>query len=477
MVWTAGARAVFLGCLLSSGALAAGAARADPAREPADTAGYDLQEVVVQARRRAETLLEVPLAETVKTGAELQSESAVLFADLAQGVPNMLAFKSARSVSALEVTIRGQTALPSSIVYDPAVGLYIDGVYVANGQAAMGTLLDIDTVEIVRGAQGTLFGRNNTGGSISIHSNRPDLAAYSSEMALSAGNQGLFGARATLNAPLSETLAERFAYQGNQHEGWGSSDVTGQDNFMSQHRYQLRGAALFRPSEQFDAYLTFERFSANEAGGLLHPLPGTIAAMLPGDTVPASFYQTDTGKLQRDVADTDSWQLTLAGHLSPQLDVKLISGYRELRANNDYDADAHAVSIADVTLDNTSYQKSVELQVSGKTLAESLSWVGGLYWFHDRGSADSNLAPGLSSPLPTFDENEVDNRSRAAYLHGDYRFTERWSAALGARYTEDSRALDDNAFPWGRKPVDRVPRCTRRSISTTGHGRRVLPTA
>ncbi|HEY1492264.1 MAG TPA: hypothetical protein VGF35_06530, partial [Steroidobacteraceae bacterium] len=128
MVWTVRARAVFLGGLLSSGALAAGAARADPAREPADTAGYDLQEVVVQARRRAETLLEVPLAETVKTGAELQSESAVLFADLAQGVPNMLAFKSARSVSALEVTIRGQTALPSSIVYDPAVGLYIDGV-------------------------------------------------------------------------------------------------------------------------------------------------------------------------------------------------------------------------------------------------------------------------------------------------------------------------------------------------------------
>ena len=110
-----------------------------------------------------------------------------------------------------------------------------------------------------------------------------------------------------LNAPLSDTLAVRFAYQGNQHEGWGSSDVTGQDNFMNQHRYQARGALLWQPSAQFDAFLTFERFSANEAGGLLHPLPGTIAAMIPGDTVPADFYQTDTGKLQRDVADTDSW--------------------------------------------------------------------------------------------------------------------------------------------------------------------------
>lgn len=439
-------RAIVLGGLLVCTGLATGPVRADADADAADKTGYNLQEVVVQARRREETLLEVPLAETVKSGAELQSQSAVLFEDLALGVPNMLAFKSARSVSALEVTLRGQVALPSSIVYDPAVGLYIDGVYVANGQAAMGTLLDIDSVEIVRGAQGTLFGRNNTGGSISLHTNRPNLAGYSAEGALDAGNQGLFAARAILNAPLGDTLAVRFAYQGNQHEGWGSSDVTGQDNFMNQHRYQARGALLWQPSAQFDAFLTFERFSANEAGGLLHPLPGTLAAMIPGDTVPADFYQTDTGKLQRDVADTNSWQLTLHGHLSQQLDVKLITGYRELHANNDYDADAHAVSIADVTLDNTSFQKSVELQLSGAALAERLNWVGGLYWFHDHGSADSNLAPGLSSPLPTIDMNAVDNRSKAAYLHGDYRLTEKWSAALGARYTEDSRALDDNAY-------------------------------
>jgi iron complex outermembrane receptor protein len=423
----------------------AGAAHADT---PADSAAQPLglNEVVVTARRREEVLLDVPLAETVLSGTDLEQRSAVEFQDIAASVPNMLAFRSARSVSALEVTLRGQSALPSSIVYDPAVGLYIDGVYVANGQAAMGTLLDIDSVEVVRGAQGTLFGRNNTGGSISIHTQRPQLSGYSAEAALSGGNQGLFGVRSIINAPLSDTLAVRIAYQGDQHEGWGSSDVTGQDNFMNQHRYQLRGGLLWQPSSSFDAYLTFERFDADQAGGLLHPLPGTVASMIPGDTVPADFYQTDTGKLQRDTATTDSWALTLEGEINPALSAKLIAGYRELHADNDYDGDAHAVSIADVNLDNTSFQRSVELQLSGKLLAQRLDWVGGLYAFHDHGSADSVLAPGLSSPLPTYDVNAVDNRSRAAYLHGDYKLTERWNFGLGVRRTEDTRTLVDNAY-------------------------------
>ena len=440
-------------CLLAAlpGVLATGAAVADAGATDAGAdvsagAPYNLAEVVVTSRRREETLQDVPLAETVRTGADLEQQSAVLFEDAVQGVPNTLAFKSARSVSALEITMRGQTAIPSSIVYDPAVGLYINGVYVAEGQAAMGTLLDIDNVEIVRGTQGTLFGRNNTGGSVSIHTRAPQLDSYSGEFALAGGNDGLFGARAIVNVPITSTLAVRFAYQDNQHQGWGSSLVTGQNNFMDQHRYQARGSLLWQPGADFAAEVTYERFRANEAGALLHPLPGTLAAMIPGDTVPQDFYQTDAGKLQSDFAVTNAWGLNLSEHFSDALQAKLIAGYRELFADNDYDADAMAASIADVTLNNTSYQKSVELQLSGKLLADRFDWVGGLYWFHDHGAADSMLAPGLSSPLPTYDINSVDNRSKAAYLHGEYKLTDAWHVAGGARRTEDERALDDNAY-------------------------------
>lgn len=434
------------GCMTRAWAAPASSDATDAASNAVPGAAPPLQEVIVHARRREEKIQDVPLAVTVESGRQLEEQSAVSFEDAVREAPNVLAFKSARSVSALEVTMRGQTAIPSSIVYDPAVGLYIDGVYVANGQAAMGTILDVDSVEIVRGAQGTLFGRNNTGGSISFNTHRPEFNDYSVLVSASAGNQHLFGDRAIVNLPVSDTLAFRFAYQLNEHDGWGSSIATGQTNFMNEHRYQWRAGALWKPTDSFDAYFTFERFSANEVGGLLHPLPGTVASMIPGDIIPSDFYQTDTGKRESDVALTDAYQLTLHQRFNEAIAAKLILGYRELHATNDYDADAQAASIADVALSNTSFQKSAELQLSGTTLAQHLDWVGGLYWFKDDGSAPSTLAPGLSSPLPTFDENSVQNKSQAAFLHGEYHLTSAWAVAAGARRTEDRRELDDNAF-------------------------------
>lgn len=434
------------GCVVPAWAAPTSGDAPDAASSAVPGAPPALEEVIVHARRRAEKIQDVPLAITVETGRQLEEQSAVTFEDAVREAPNVLALKSARSVSALEVTMRGQTAIPSSIVYDPAVGLYIDGVYVANGQAAMGTLLDVDSVEIVRGSQGTLFGRNNTGGSISFNTHRPEFDDYSVLLSASAGNQHLFGDRAIVNLPVSDTLALRFAYRIDEHDGWGSSIDTGQTNFMNEHRYQWRAGALWKPTDSFDAYFTFERFSANEVGALLHPLPGTVASMIPGDIIPSDFYQTDTGKPENDIALTDAYQLTLNQRFNEALAAKLILGYRALHATNDYDADAQAASIADVTLSNTSFQKSAELQLSGTTLAQKLDWVGGLYWFKDDGSAPSELAPGFSSPLPTFDENSVENKSQAAFLHGEYHLTSAWSVAAGARRTEDRRELDDNAF-------------------------------
>ncbi|MGA2777405.1 MAG: TonB-dependent receptor [Steroidobacteraceae bacterium] len=428
-------------------------ANADPAGGVASSdagsgaADAGLEEVVVYARRRSEKLADVPLAETVVSAADIAGQNAITVEDALREVPNTMAFQSARSVSALEVTMRGQTAIPSAIVYDPAVGLYVDGVYVAGGQGALSTMLDIDNIEVVRGAQGTLFGRNNTGGSISVNTRRPSTDAYSAEFSGSAGNEDLIGARAIVNFPISSTFAVRFAYQNNQHEGWGSSVATGQTNFMNQHRNEFRAGALWQPSTDFDAYFTYDRFSANEVGALLHPLPGTIAAEIPGDVVPANFYQTDTGVPGHyDDAVTEAYHLILREHFSDALNAKLILGYRDLLATNNYDADAMAASIADVILSNTSYQKSMELQLSGAALEQRLDWVGGLYWFRDNGSVPSDLAPGLSSPYPTLETNAVENQSTAGFLHGEYHFTRDWSLAAGLRRTEDKRVVEDDSY-------------------------------
>ncbi|HEX7157133.1 MAG TPA: TonB-dependent receptor [Burkholderiaceae bacterium] len=470
--------------LLSLAALIAGADLAPAAPALADDAAAvsDLGAVVVHARRRDERLTDAPVAVTVETGEQLQQQNAVLFEDIARDVPNLRMMQSPRSVSALEVTMRGQTAISSAIVYDPAVGIYVDGVYVANGQAAMATLLDIDSVEIVRGAQGTLFGRNNTGGSISFRTNRPQLGAFGADAAAAAGADHLFMGRGVVNVPVGDTLAFRFAYQDNERDGYGTSTGSGQDNFGNQHRYQARLGALWRPSAAFDAYWTFEHLEADEVGALLHPLHGTQAELigqalplvgLPPASVPDNFYQTNADFPSHDRTRLDATQLTLTQAVGDAMAAKLILGYRHLHNDTAIDIDAMNMPLANSNLINSSNQKSAEFQLSGSAIDRHLDWVAGLYWFRDDGSAGSvlqppsapfealinpqfpNLPPQLQAVLlsPAIEVNAAQNESAAGFVHGEYHLSDRWSAAAGVRRTDDTRKLSENTYadtPFGQ---------------------------
>jgi len=453
-------------------ALAALAApRAAQAADAVVDSASDLGEIVVQARRRDERQSDVPAAVSVVTGSQLQQQDAVVFGDVAREVPNVRMTQSPQSESALDVSMRGQTAIRAAIDYDPAVGIYVDGVYVANGQAAMNTLLDIDDVQIVRGAQGTLFGRNNTGGSIMFSTRRPQLDQYSSEAALDAGTFQLFSGRAIVNVPLGDTLAVRMAYQADNRQGYGASVGSGQGNFGNRAREQLRVGALWRPTAGFDAYWTYEHFDADETGALLHPLHGTLVEALgqalqqfpaPGIApvvIPDNPYQTDADFLAHDQSRLEATQLTLNQALDPLTRARLILAYRHLHNDTAIDVDATTLPIANTALFNASSQKSAEFQLSGLSLDSRLDWVGGLYWFRDDGSAPSVLAPPSPayqqvlqqlqqtlSPYPVVESNAVQNLSSAAYLHGEYHVTDRWSAAAGVRHTSDTRRLSEDSY-------------------------------
>ncbi|HVN44130.1 MAG TPA: TonB-dependent receptor [Steroidobacteraceae bacterium] len=460
-------------------------APAAAAPQPSASNTSSLEEIIVVARRREERAQDTPLAVSVRSGEQLREANAVLLEDIDRDIPNVRMVSSPQSVSALDVTIRGQTVNRSAIVFDPAVGLYVDGVYVANGQGAMMTLLDIDSVEVLRGSQGTLFGRNNTGGSILLLTHRPELQQFSGELAASGGNYGEFMDRAIVNLPIGSDAAVRLAFQGDSRQGFGSSVSSGQENFQNQHRYQARFGALWKPGESTELYFTYERFEANEVGALLHPLsgpaPGTLVAQigtlfaqfpipgLPTVSFPSDPYQTDGNFHAFDDAKTDSLQLTAVQKLGGDLALKLILGYRHLDASTALDVDATTLPLADTTLYNTSNQKSAEWQINDKAFDQRLDWVAGLYWFRDNGGSPSvqspaspeflsaleqlNMATGgavdltpLFPPLPVYDQNWVTNSSYAGYLHGEYQLTSDWAVAAGARHTNDRRELKENAY-------------------------------
>jgi len=476
--------------------IAAGVILAAPAALPADEASLQgaaaavsdigqLQEVIVYARRRPERVEDTPLAVSVRSGEQLREGSAVLLDDVARDVPNLRMYSSPQSVSALDVSMRGQTVNRSAIVFDPAVGLYVDGVYVANGQGALMTLLDVDSVQVLRGTQGTLFGRNNTGGSILLLTHRPELDRPGAELAASGGDYNAFMGRAIVNVPVNGDFGLRFAFQSNQRDGFGSSVSSGQDDFQNQHRYQARVGALWRPDASTDVYFTYERFEAREVGAVLHPLagppPGTLIAQigglfaqfpipgLPVVSFPSDPFQTDGNYPASDDATTDTLQLTATHTLASGLSIKLILGYRHLDATTALDVDASTLPLADTTLYNTSNQKSAELQLNDKALGGRLDWVGGLYWFRDNGGAPSVQAPAspdflaalaalnqasggainllpFFSPLPVYEQNSVVNSSYAGYLHGELQLAADWWAAAGLRRTEDRRELEENDY-------------------------------
>lgn len=470
--------------------MSAGAYSADVAQAPGAAASTEpLEEVIVHARRRAEPLKDTPVAISVISGEQLREDSADTVQDVGRGIPNLRMVSSPQSVSALDVTMRGQTVNRSAIVFDSAVGLYVDGVYVANGQGAMATLLDVDSVEVARGSQGTLSGRNNTGGSISLTTHQPDLGADSIEVAASGGDYGEFMDRAIVNVPLSDTFAVRAAYQDNSRAGFGSSLGNGQDNLENQHRYTARFSALWVLGGATEAFFTYEHFVANEYGAVLHPLagpaPGTEIAQLgqlfaevplgglPTVQFPSDLYQTDGSLPGFDDARTDALQLTMSHRFDGGLSAKLILGFRRLDASTALDVDASPIPFADTTLYNTSNQKSAELQLADKAFDGQLDWVGGLYWFRDNGSAPSLLSPaspgflaavsqldgllqeetgqnpniaGEFDPYPRYEQNSVVNSSDAAYLHGEYKITPDWAVAAGARYTKDQREIQENDY-------------------------------
>jgi iron complex outermembrane receptor protein len=278
-------------------------------------------------------------------------------------------------------------------------------------------------------------------------------------------------------------VALRFAYQDNERDGYGSSVATGQGDFENQHRVQARVGALWRPNAGFDAYWTYEHFEAHEAGALLHPLHGTQVEQL-GQAVnqfvqadplltgiapvvyPTSPYQTDAGLTSYDRSHFDATQLTLHQALAQDLRATAILAYRHLANDTALDVDATSLPFADTLLGNTSSQKSIELQLQGLAMDRRLDWVAGLYGFRDDGSAPSTIPaqpaayqalftalnlqiPQLQIPVisvPVIESNAIENTSTAAFLHGEFRATERWAFAAGLRHTNDGRRVDENAY-------------------------------
>lgn len=226
---------------------------------------YGLQEIIVTARKVAENMQDVPVAITAFTGESLEKQNLQQVADLARFTPGLVMRQGSSSNSALTIALRGQVQVDILATLDPSVGTYVDGVYWARAYGLNASMMDVQSVQVLKGPQGTLFGRNTTGGALLIQSNDPDLNDASGSASVGYGRFDEWNLNGVINVPLVEdSVALRLAGSRQKRDGYTTNIVNG-TKLDERDRYNLRAKLLVKPSERLSLLFSGEYYNADEA--------------------------------------------------------------------------------------------------------------------------------------------------------------------------------------------------------------------
>ena len=444
-----------------------------------------LEELVVTARRREEAAQSTPIAISAFSGESLAYRGVTKLDEIVRFVPSLTlennpSFGGASNSAAIYLRGVGQKEfLPTT---EPGVGLYVDGVYIARSVGGILDLIDIERLEVLRGPQGTLFGRNTIGGAINITTVKPRPGdEFGGRLAAAYGTDDRVNLKGALLLPLGETLAARVSLAALQQDGYvereDGTDLGDDDTLTG------RLALAWQPSDRFYADFSVDATRDRENGpamqllgidftdlsqleGLVAAVPPpmafihnvTTAAPAPGvpcaatdaagngvtynpdspDCFDERYVDTDGNNAGTAPArsDTDVLGLaaTLTWDLTDSLTVKSITAWRELDSEFARDGDHSPQRIAQFYDDLHQEQFTQELQLLGR--AGRLEWIAGAYYFAEDGDNENILDFTVSNFRSG---GEFDNESWAVFAQGTFDLTAALHLTLGGRYTEESK--------------------------------------
>lgn len=229
-------------------------------KEEQQRAARGLDEIVVTARKVSENLQDVPVSITAFSGSELAEQNALSLSDVQRLTPSLLIRPGTLSPASLTFAIRGQVNIDALASVDPSVGVYIDGVYVARAYGIDANLLDIQCLQVLKGPQGTLFGRNTTGGAILIQTNDPELDEYAGKVSATYGRFDYKSATAIVNLPLvTDKVALRAAVEVADSDGY-HTDLASGEKSGEKDRWNARIKLLVKPTETLSILLSADGF-------------------------------------------------------------------------------------------------------------------------------------------------------------------------------------------------------------------------
>jgi iron complex outermembrane receptor protein len=433
----------------------ANAATAPAAAGDAESEG--LQEIVVQARKRSENLQDVPTSITAVSGADLKNQQIVLLQDVSALTPNLVFKPSGADAADAVVSMRGQVYNQNSASADPAVGLYVDGLYWGTPLGSNASLFDIDSIDILKGPQGTLFGQNTTGGAILIKTADPQADGVHANAAFSYGNFSRKQGDAMLNVPVSDAIAFRVAGQWVQSNGMLPNDILGTDQ-QGTHTLSLRAKVLADITDDIRLTVSYDYFGMNQRSTpwvLNSYTPGTYtdyeiaaegASYGPlSNFIPhnygSSFGNSPTGTQ----AATHTASATLNWNLGA-MQLKAITGYRKAKHTSDQDLDGSPYNILLTDTSQNTDEWTGELQLGGQALNDTLKYVFGVFAYEAdtyEVTAPSSLLA-INATNPSLYNGNINSNSSAVYAQATQKLTSALSLTAGLRVANESKTLDSH---------------------------------
>jgi len=409
-----------------------------------------LEEVVVTARKRDENMQDVPLSVTAYGSDQLDALKVRDLESLSVGIPNVALDGAGTVKGYANFSIRGLGLNSSILSIDPTVGLFIDQVYIGVAGGTVFDLFDLESIEVLRGPQGILFGRNVTGGAVLVNTRKPtDQFEASAKAAVDTGDQGGLNKyiMGSVSGPLTENFAGKLTAYYNDDEGWFENLATG-DDFGKSEQKMFRTAGVWTPGDRTELVLRWEHTETDSDGP-------AAQSHTNGSGVPGFFASFDRDSHDFSI-DEEGFYETETDFVSMELNIDVdfgdgtitnIFGWRDYAADSLIDVDSQPVWLFHSLSWTEAEQYSNELRYNG-LFAEKLNVTTGLYYFtndvdyHERRELLGVAAGNVVAAASLDGGGYYDVETWGVFSAVDYDLTDNWTLTAGLRYTYEEKEAE-----------------------------------
>jgi iron complex outermembrane receptor protein len=408
----------------------------------ADEPAIVLEEIIVTAQKRSQRLIDVPISVSAFDDEAIKSTSVQQLSEISDLIPN-LHIDSVSSLSS-SVTIRGVGSSSRNIGFDARVGVYLDGVYLGQSPALNQEMIDLERVEVLRGPQGALFGKNTVAGAINMISKKPGDELEGMVRAR-VGNYNATQFAGRINLPLSEGIALKVSANKVDRDGYGLNLL---DEIRTDDRdsYSYRAQLWIAPTDNFEILASVDGLHADEYVTYGDPLTNSFGSGL--DTSAPNERETNFNHVDGEKRDIFGASIDMTYSFGNDYALRSITAYRKTDFHTKFDVDYAPIDFMYVDYTDNYKQITEELQLISPE-GDALEYIIGLYFFKQNGKTNRLAIAGKQGPLlgltpgdTIFNAGEVISKSIALFSNFTYDITDKIELGVGFRWSSEKKDVD-----------------------------------